>query len=329
MRALVTGTALLSLVAGCASADSQVSSDARAALTTTTTSPATTTTTTPSGSTSAFRWPPCTEQSELESLAPRPIPAPGAPDEGVLAQIRRDGLVVGVDENTRNWAQRNPKTKELEGLEIDLVHNIADRLGAPRVVLHSVVTATKNKVVEDHKVDLTASSDSISCERKKTVAFSAEYYTAQHKLLVRNGSGITGKQDLGRRRVCVTEGSSSVDLLPRVNAKAIPYEVPTRTDCLVALQQGRADAYLGHDTFLWGMYDQDHRNTTVLPENLGDQHYGIAIAKDHPELVRAVNQVLADMCDDESLQRLADKWLAHAGDTRAEVPCSPEYLEGT
>jgi polar amino acid transport system substrate-binding protein len=324
MRALVAGTALLSLVAGCASADSKVSGDARGAVTTTTTAgtaitaPSTTTTTPPK--------PTCTAENELESLAPR-IPAPGAPDEGVLARIRRDGLVVGVDENTRYWAQRDPVSKELEGIEIDLVHRIADRLGAPKVIFHSVVTATKNKVVEEHKVDLTASSDSISCERKQTVAFSAEYYTAQHKLLIRNGSGITGKQDLGGRRVCMTEGSSSVALLPNLNARAIPYEVPTRTDCLVALQQGRADAYLGHDTFLWGMYDQDHRNTTVLPENLGDQHYGIAIAQDRPELVRAVNQVLADMCADGSLRGLVNTRL---GETRADpVPCSGEYLEGT
>ena len=95
-------------------------------------------------------------------------------------------------------------------------------------------------------------------------------------------------------------------------------EVPARTDCLVALQQGEADAYLGHDIFLRGMHDQDPL-TTILDENLKDQHYGIAISKDHPELVQFVNAVLDRMKADGTMDRLTRCWLS--GDAPA-VPAS-------
>ena len=51
------------------------------------------------------------------------------------------------------------------------------------------------------------------------------------------------------------------------------------------------------------MHEQDPENTTVLPESLQTQHYGIAISKDRPELVAFVNGVLQQMRDDG---RLAD-----------------------
>src|SRR5262249_3550074 len=130
--------------------------------------------------------------------------------------------------------------------------------------LKTVVTAQKVPFVADGTVDLTVSAVSMTCERWKQVAFSTEYFTAAHKLLVPKDSSINDDDDRDRlgevlagKRVCVTKGSSSVALLAKDAPDAVAVEVDARSDCLMKLQQGQAEAYLGHDSFMYGMLDQD------------------------------------------------------------------------
>lgn len=262
------------------------------------------------------------------SYAPdEPLPPPGEMPEGSsMRAIQDDGvLVVGVDENTALFAARNPFTNRIEGLEIDLVREIARAItGNPDAVrFETVLTAEKNQVVADGDVDLTASANSMTCERWSLVSFSTEYFTAFHKLMVRKDSGITGIADLAGREVCMTEGSSSVKLLATGAPDAVPVEVPSRTECLVALQNGDAEAYFGHDTFLRGMHEQDTENTMILPDVVEEQHYGIAVAHERTDLVRFVNALLQRMRDDGTLAELYDRWL---GSDHAGVP-DPRYRD--
>ncbi len=309
--------ALALLVAGsvtaCASQSSDASETARRALQPPTTASTTTTTAAPK---------PCTHTDPTQSLpAATVLPTPGQmPPGSMMYDIQQQGhLVAGVDENTPNLAARDPSTGTLAGLEIELVKNIAGAITGNRdaVVFKTVVTKEKNQVVHDGDVDLTASADSMSCERWELVDFSTEYLTAQQKLLLRSDSTINGVGDLAGRPVCVTEGSSSVKLLDEIAPTARHVEVPARNDCLVALQQGDAEAYLGHDTFIRGMHSQDPDNTRILDQSLQAQHYGIAMPQNHPEMVTFVNGVLEQMCKDGRLADLYRTWL---GDAAPPIP---------
>jgi polar amino acid transport system substrate-binding protein len=310
--ALAIGMVAL-LAGGCATQSSDASDTVLRSLAnpTTTTVPPTTTT---------GPQVPCTDP--LASLAPdAPLPPPGQMPEGTpMREIQDHGkLVVGIDENTLGWAALNPETNDIEGLEVDLVKEIARAIfGDPnQIVFKTVVTAQKNEVVRTGDVDLTASADSMSCDRWNIVSFSSEYFTAHQKLMVRVDSPIHGASDLAGRTVCVTAGSSSVALLQEIAPKARSLEVQGRTDCLVALQQGDAAAYLAHDTFLLGMVRQDPQNMQILPTEYSTQDYGIAIAHERPALVRFVNGVLEQMRGDGRLVALYLKWLGVAAPAQA------------
>jgi polar amino acid transport system substrate-binding protein len=289
--------------------------------------PASTTTTVPSARQQAC---------EAAHMATASYP-PFESDDGFVSHLREVGRIrVGVDETTRGLSFRNPQTGEFTGFEVELAHEIATRLFGPAydretsVVLVPLDPDEKTDAVADQLVDLTISAVSMSCDRWERVDFSTEYYTAHQMFLVRSDSDIRTRSDLDGRTVCVTSNSSSLKILQRkVPAAQPPLERSARTDCLVALQLGEADAYFGHDTFLYGMLEQD---PTVEIRDLLDpedtvSHYGIAVNKQHPELTRLINAYLEQIIADGTWDKLYDGSLAlvlPTGTARAEPP-EPDY----
>ena len=71
------------------------------------------------------------------------------------------------------------------------------------------------------------------------------------------------------------------------------------------------DAILTDDAILYGFLAQDP-HTKLLPGNITDEPYGLAIAKNHPEFVRFVNAVLEQMHSrwpmDQDLEEMVREW---------------------
>ena len=55
--------------------------------------------------------------------------------------------------------------------------------------------------------------------------------------------------------------------------------LPARTDCLVALQDGRVEGIASHATILYGLHEQDENHTRILDESFDTPYYGIAVAR--------------------------------------------------
>jgi polar amino acid transport system substrate-binding protein len=315
---------LAALITSCASPDNGAtrrSTDVLAATPTTVTTPATTTTTPID--------PQCDPTNPSASLRPLDSrPAPGQmPAGSTMAKIFQKGvLTVGVDQNTLLFGYRNPRTNELTGYDIDVAHEIARAIfGDPNKVEYKVVTtAQRQNAVQDGAVDLVASLYTITCTRWHEISFSTEYYRAAQGVLIRKADAekISGPADLANKRVCATKGSTSSTNFQRIQPAAEMVEVANRTECLVALQDGRVDAVTADDTILYGFQAQD-RTTRVLDTRLSDEPYGLAINKGQPDFVRFVNGVLERMRADGTLTTLEDKWLGDLAKTGVTIPSVP------
>jgi len=322
-RALAASIAMLGSaigVAACGTGSTDPSDRAVRAVAATPTSSATTTTL-------AAPPPPCGDpRASYPALSP--LPAAATLADPVIRRVRERGkLVVAVDENTEGLAARNSGGR-LVGLEIDVARAIATSIfgddSDKRLQLLTVTTKQKVEYPAQGEADLAISAISMTCARWQSVAFSTEYFTAQHEFLVHRDSPVQTASDLAGRRVCMTKGSTSIATLAGIGLQPPPkpWLVDTRTDCLVALQEGEVDAYFGHDTFLVGMVDQDP-GLRIVPQG-EPQHYGIAMGKDDVTFVRYVNGVLDRLRDDGTLAALYEQRLGelydHAGQPRPRVP---------
>ena len=257
------------------------------------------------------------------SLRPGPLPPPDAmpPGSTMAAIAARGRLVVGVDQNTYLFGFRDPSSGRLEGFDIDIAREIARSIfGDPnRVDLRVVDAGQRESALQSGQVDLVVRTYSVTCERKKVVAFSTVYYYANQRILAPVGSTIDSVGALADRRVCAAWGTTSLSRLFALEPRPTLFGVTSWTDCLVMLQQGQVDAVSTDDGLLKGLAAQDP-NFEVVGESLGLEPYGVGIAKEHTDLVRFVNGVLAQMRADGTWQRLYDAHLRSLGPSLGPPP---------
>jgi polar amino acid transport system substrate-binding protein len=248
-------------------------------------------------------------------------PEPGNPASGpTLDKIKARGrLIVGVDQTTYQFGYRDAKTGQIVGFDSDIVRQVAkDLLGNPDAIqFRAITSAQRIPVVQNHEVDLVAHTMTINCDRLKQVDFSSVYFDAGQRVLVPSTSTVTGIQDLGGKKVCAAEGSTSIVNIGKAPSHPIAVSVADWADCLVLLQQGQVAAISTDDTILQGMVAQDPDNLKLVGPKFTDEPYGLAVNKDANDLLRFVNGVLERIRSDGTWKSIYGRWLS------GEVPAPP------
>jgi polar amino acid transport system substrate-binding protein len=260
---------------------------------------------------------------------PAALPAPGAmPAGSFIARIERRGyLIAGVNAGFLGFGYLNPSTGHIEGFEIDLVRELARAIfGNPNDVQLKALTVTQRiPFVQNGSVDVVVDAVTITCARRQQVAFSTVYYDAHQRVLVPLSSPARGLQDLGGRRVCATAQSAPIPVIEHAPSHPRAVGAPQAIDCLVWLQQGRVAAISTDDSILLGFKAQDP-NTKLVGSSLADAPYGMAISKAHPDFVRFVNGVLAQMRADGTWSAIYARRLGKLSNTPPPPPPAAHYL---
>ncbi|GAB2705414.1 glutamate ABC transporter substrate-binding protein [Kitasatospora kifunensis] len=255
-------------------------------------------------------------QTGAQSCDPTKSLPPSSSDNGpaVSAIKKRGVLIAGVDQNNYHWGFRDPSTGQVEGFDIDIVRAIAQAiLGDPnKVEFKMVPTADRIEAIKSGEVDLIARTMTITCDRLNDVAFSTVYFQAGQQVVVPKAAKAKSVDDaLKGKTVCVSSSSTAQEQLgqnPRGTA-AIKV-VGNDLDCLVLMQLGQVDVTLTDNAIAVGQAAQDP-TVQVIGPSITNEPYGVAMAKNAPDLVARVNQVLADYRQNGGWQASYDKWLAN------------------
>ncbi|KQP54487.1 glutamate ABC transporter substrate-binding protein [Agreia sp. Leaf283] len=262
-----------------------------------------------------------------------PISPDSIPAGSTMETIRNNGVLrVGVSADTLLMGARDPLTGQIEGFDIDVLHEISRAIfGDPNKLQFKVITSAQRLEVltpdaaGNTQVDIVARTMTINCARWETIAFSTEYYGAGQKVLVASDSEATSLRELeglGDQKVCAPASTTTLtrleDEFPGVEAVS----AATHTECLVLFQQGKVDAITGDDTILAGFAAQDPY-AKVVGDAFSDEPYGLGMPADKVDLVQFVNGVLDRMRSDGTWTSLYDKWLGVLGP--APAPPAPVY----
>ncbi|MGH3249028.1 MAG: glutamate ABC transporter substrate-binding protein, partial [Trebonia sp.] len=241
--------------------------------------------------------------------------APGGPatvtSGSFAARIRARGyLIAGVDQSTYHFGFLNPLDNKIEGFDIEMIDAVAEAIFGSGYQSHiefkAISDAQRIPDLMNGSVDIVAHTMTITCQRLQQIDFSSVYYNAQAKVLVLKDSKATDLAGLAGQKVCATQGSDDLTIIQHYHAT--PVAVPFWTDCLVDLQQGDVAGVVTDDSILHGLAAQDPW-TKIVGGSLEPEPYGLGMSKRHPDFVRFVNAVLAQIESDGKWQADYRQWV--------------------
>lgn len=204
------------------------------------------------------------------------------------------------------------------GIDADVAKLIADKLGLELEIqdmdFGSIVTA-----VQTGKIDMGMAGMTVNEERKKNVDFTDSYATGVQVIIVPEGSEITspdslseadyliGVQENTTGHIYCSDDYGEDRVIPYTNgATAVQALVNGKVDCVV-IDNEPAKNFVAANPGL-----------VILDTEYVTEDYAIAVSKDNPELLEAINGALKELIDDGSVQEILDTYIGD-GDTDGEA----------
>ncbi len=236
-----------------------------------------------------------------------------------MARLQDEGsITIGVKFDVPPFGVRNPRTRNIEGFDVDLGRAIASELGVkPKFI--EAISDNRIPFLEKGTADLILSTMTINKERDQEIDFSEPYYIARGRILVPKGSDIKGLEDLGGKRVCTALGSTYADTLKERAKNADLKLVDTYSECLELIQNKGVDAVSTDDVILTGMIIQDD-NLEMVGRPLTTEPYGAGIKEGDTEFKGFVDGVVRDYKQDGRWARSYQKWVGRYTGVKQDPP---------
>jgi putative glutamine transport system substrate-binding protein len=229
----------------------------------------------------------------------------------VQAIVDRGTLRVGVKVDVPGFGFQNPDTGEMEGIEIDIARELAKRLlgDETKISTTGVTAQTRGPLLDNNEVDMIIATFTITEERKQSFNFTEPYYTDAIGFLVKKDSGIETMQDLDGKTIGVAQSATTKDaIIEKAKELGISVsfsEYASYPEINAALASGRIDAFSVDKSILLG-YIND--TTKILEEGFKPQEYGIATKFDNKDLAAYVNDFVAEIKADGTMDAILAKW---------------------
>jgi polar amino acid transport system substrate-binding protein len=243
--------------------------------------------------------------------------------------VRSPGtLTIGTDSPAYDpWFSKNDPTNG-EGFESAVAYAVAEKLGfTGDQVQWTKVPFNSSYAPGPKKFDFDINQISISKARAKVVDFSDGYYEASQAVIVLKGSdgeGVTSVAELKGLRLGAQTGTTSLTAIRDViQPDSDPVVFKDTSAAKQALLNGQVDGILADLPTAFYITAVEIPKGTIVgqfqPETGEQEEFGMLFEKGSP-LVECVDQALAVLRDDGTLDNIEQQWLSDVVDVPELTP---------
>lgn len=194
-----------------------------------------------------------------------------------------------------------------EGIDVEIASAIADKLGL-ELQIDDMDFDSALVAVQNDAADVVLAGLSYSEERDEVLDFTDSYATGVQVVIVKEGSDVT-LDNLGEKMIGTQRGTTGYiytsddygdDHVTAYDngASAVQALINGQVDCVV-IDSAPAEAFVAANAGL-----------TILDTEYVTESYAIGVNKDNTALLDAINQALAELTADGTVQSIVDKYIS-------------------
>lgn len=228
--------------------------------------------------------------------------------DGGYTTVTAGALTVGSDCDYPPFIEMDGE--KVLGYEKDLMDAIAEEMGLECVFLapqnfDSIIAA----VASNAKMDVGVSSFTITDERMELVDFSTPYFDSNQAVVTLTDSAYTNAQDLDGLTVGAQSGTTGADWVrENLGAGTTLKEYNQASEMMAALVAGDIQGAFYDEPAAAEWVSTLYTNTHIVESIATGEQYGIAVSKDNPELLEAINEAMVKIKENGTFDKIFLKY---------------------
>ena len=203
---------------------------------------------------------------------------------------------------------------KIAGIDAEIAQAIADKLGK-ELVIENVDFDSLIPGVQSNKYDFVMAGMTVTDERKEQVDFSQTYATGVQVIIVKEDSAIKTADDLfadGANNKIGVQLATTGDLYCTWDIEDEGLGSVERynkgADAIMALNSGKVDCVV-IDNEPAKVFVENNPGLKILDTEYITEDYAIAVSKDAPELLKAIDGALGELIADGTVAKIVEKYI--------------------
>lgn len=218
-------------------------------------------------------------------------------------------IVMGTNAEFEPFEYRENGT-EITGFDVELAQKVAEKLGK-ELVIEDMAFDSLVLALNSDKIDFIAAGMTVTEEKKTQVDFSDAYFTSNQVIIVKaDNNDINTVEDLKGKNVGVQLGTTG-DIAVSSNGDITVTQFPTGTAAVLDLKNGQVDAVVIDSEPAKKMIE-GQSDLKIVEAPFVQEEYAMAVKKGDSELLKAINETLAEVKADGTYDAIYNKYIQSA-----------------
>lgn len=193
-----------------------------------------------------------------------------------------------------------------QGIDIDIMQAICEATGR-QLIVENIAFDSIIPAVVSGKADCGVAGMTVTEDRLRNVDFTTPYFTAYQVIVVAKDSPIQGKDDLVGKRIGVQTGTTGDAMAGEIDGVQMN-RYSKGAEAILALVQNKIDAVVIDNAPARAFVAKNADKLLILDTPLSDESYAMAVKKGNAELLAMLNEQIARIKADGTLEAILAKY---------------------